>query len=274
VATSKLIVNRTRGTVVCEQATLADGPLLRLRGLMLRRELPQTEGMLLVPAPAIHTAFMRIALDLLFLDADLVVMKCVDELRPWRMAGQRRARAVLELAAGERARRGVEVGDRLAMLDGTTDLIQADADRDAASHPTAAPAAQPQANADGHRAMRVLLITADRRFRHTATLLLARRGCAVTVGESSDDVLELVARDDAEVVVLDAGRSLTAAAWNVATIETLTPRVGVVIVGNEAERSLINLPVLDRWGSFDALFTSVVEAHRNRASRKPLVERA
>jgi DNA-binding NtrC family response regulator len=120
--------------------------------------------------------------------------------------------------------------------------------------------------------MRVLLISADRRFRHTAALLLSRRGCTVTLGEVSDDVGELVVRHDAEVVVLDAGRSLTAAARSVAAIETLTPPVGVVIVANEA-RGIVNLPVLDRWGSFDELFTSVSEAYRDRALHKSLVER-
>lgn len=266
VAVSKLIVNLTRGTVVCEQAVLADGPLLRLRGLMGRRELPPTEGMLLVPAPSVHTAFMRFALDLLFLDADLQVMKVVDELRPWRIAGQRRARSVLELAAGECARRGVEVGDRLAMLDGPMDQAWAD-------DGSTAPAARLNGTADADRAMRVLLITSDRSFRDTAALLLARRGCAVTVGEDTEDVGALVARDDAEVIVLDAGRSLTAAACNVAAIEALAPPVGVVVVANQAEQGIINLPVLDRWGAFDALFTSVEDAHRNRAYRKSLVGR-
>jgi uncharacterized membrane protein (UPF0127 family) len=273
VATSKLIVNRTRGNVVCERATLADGPLLRFRGLMLRRELQSTAGMLLVPSPSVHTCFMRFALDLLFLDADLRVMKAVDQLRPWRIAGKRGARSVLELAAGERARRGVEVGDQLELLDDPFDHSDVDLASSGEGDEPVLSIEPTTGQPDSSGAMRVLLITGDRRFCHTAALLLARRGCTVTIGEESDDVGELVARHDAEVVVLDAGRSLTAAACAVATMETLTPPVGVVIVGNEAQRSIVNLPVLDRWGSFDALFTSVMEAHRNRALRKSLVER-
>jgi uncharacterized membrane protein (UPF0127 family) len=273
VASTKLIVNRTRGTVVCERATIADGPLLRFRGLMLRRGLPSTDGMLLVPSPSVHTAFMRFALDLLFLDADLEVMKAVDQLRPWRVAGKWGARSVLELAAGERARRGVEVGDRLAILDDPFDHAGVDLVGDGVVDEVAVSMDPSAGHADISHVMRVLLISADRRFRHTAALLLSRRGCTVTLGEDADDVGELVARHDAEVVVLDAGRSLTAAACSVAAIETLTPPVGVVIVANEAQRGIVNLPVLDRWGSFDALFTSVTEAHRDRALRKSLVER-
>jgi uncharacterized membrane protein (UPF0127 family) len=43
------------------------------------------------------------------------VMRTVPALRPWRMAGVRRAHAVLELRAGEAAGRGIEVGDRLVI---------------------------------------------------------------------------------------------------------------------------------------------------------------
>ena len=50
---SKLIVNLTRGTVVCEHTTVADRSLGRMRGLMGRRTLPSTSGMLLRPAPAV-----------------------------------------------------------------------------------------------------------------------------------------------------------------------------------------------------------------------------
>lgn len=111
------IVNATRSSTVCEQAVLADRPFARMRGLLGRRELPAGQGLLLTPAPSIHTAFMRFAIDALFLDKDLQVLRIAERLAPWRMAFQRRARSVLELPAGEAARVGVRVGDRLALLD-------------------------------------------------------------------------------------------------------------------------------------------------------------
>lgn len=113
---TKLIVNLTRGECVCV-SELADGPLRRMRGLMGRRGLPAGEGLLISPAPAIHTAFMRFPIDALFLDRNLRVLDIVTELRPWRFASARRARAVLELSSGECARRGVAVGDRLELRD-------------------------------------------------------------------------------------------------------------------------------------------------------------
>jgi uncharacterized protein len=88
-----------------------------MRGLLGRRTLPAGEGMLLRPAPSVHTAFMRFSIDALFLDKDLVVVKVAADLRPWRATSASSARAVLELAAGESAARGVELGDRLALMD-------------------------------------------------------------------------------------------------------------------------------------------------------------
>jgi uncharacterized protein len=273
VADSKLIVNLTRGNVVCDQATVADGPLRRMRGLMGRRELPPRAGMLLRPAPAIHSAFMRFAVDALFLDADLRVLRAVDELRPWRVAAQRGAHAVLELAAGERARRGAQVGDRLALLDGPTEVLAWRMGTASDGDAIPAGSADLRHSPDGRDAMHVLLVAPDRRFRQTASLLLSRRGCVVSVCDSLDQALELATRDGAEVIVLDAGRSLTEAARGVAALQALSPPVGVVVVADEDEPGLLDLPVLDRWGSFDALYAAVGEAHRDRTQRRSLVER-
>jgi uncharacterized membrane protein (UPF0127 family) len=110
-----LIVNTTRGTVVCERAEIADTPWRRTRGLLGRSGLAQGEGMLIDPAPSIHSAFMRFEFDAVFLDRDLKVLKIVEGIRPFRAHAARHARKVLELAAGEARRRGVQVGDVLAL---------------------------------------------------------------------------------------------------------------------------------------------------------------
>lgn len=91
---------------------MADTPLTRLRGL-LGRPLDEGQGLLLRPAAAIHTWFMRRPIDAVFLDRRLMVVGVVPNLRPWRFAARRGARAVLELAAGESARRAIGPGSRL-----------------------------------------------------------------------------------------------------------------------------------------------------------------
>jgi uncharacterized membrane protein (UPF0127 family) len=104
------------GSVACERCTLADDPLTRLKGLLGRRELPAGEGLLLRPTGAVHTLFMRFPIDVVFLDRDLRVVAVANELKPWRAAGRRGAKAVLELAAGEVERRHIRLGDRLAIV--------------------------------------------------------------------------------------------------------------------------------------------------------------
>jgi uncharacterized membrane protein (UPF0127 family) len=109
------IVNETRGTVVCERAELANTWWKRLRGLLGRPGLPAGDGMLIVPAPSIHSAFMRFEFDAIFLDRDMKVVALAERIPPWRARSGRRAKSVLELAAGEIAARGVQLGDQLAV---------------------------------------------------------------------------------------------------------------------------------------------------------------
>lgn len=101
------------GRVVCERCLLADTPWLRLRGLLGRPEPAEGEGILIRPCSSIHMMFMRYAVDAVFLDRELTVVGIVGSLRPWRFAARRGAHQVLELHAGEAARRGLRLGDRL-----------------------------------------------------------------------------------------------------------------------------------------------------------------
>ena len=112
-ASRRASLQRQDGRVVCEQLLVAARPLRRMRGLLGRSSLPAGEGILLRPAGSIHTFFMRFPIDVVFLDAEDVVVGIEPELAPWRTAGRRGAAKVVELAAGECVRRGVTLGDRL-----------------------------------------------------------------------------------------------------------------------------------------------------------------
>ena len=264
-AEAKLIVNITRGGTVCEHAVLARRPLSRLKGLMGRRTLPAGEGLLLRAAPSIHTAFMRFPIDALFLDGDLCVVSIAERLRPWRIASQRRARAVLELTAGESARRGVEVGDKLAVLDPQPPLPARTGGRATPWGDLTSTPYRPNGELAPLQPMRVLVIAHDRRFRTVASLLLERRGCKVTASSNASRVGELVARERTDVVVIDAGPLLTAAR-TVAAAQALRPPVGVVVVADEADAGLGDVPVLAKWGPFENFFEAIEQADLDRRS--------
>lgn len=109
------LLRQVDGAVVCERVSVADSPFTRLKGLLGRSGLEQGEGLLLRPASSVHTCFMRFPIDAVFLDRELVVVGISDGLEPWRAAGRRGAKAVLELSAGEAARRGLSVGEQLTL---------------------------------------------------------------------------------------------------------------------------------------------------------------
>jgi len=111
-----VIRNHSQGTVVCRRADLARGFGSRARGLMLRRDWRGFDGLVLRPCTSIHTCFMRMAIDVCFVDEQWRVLRAVPALRPWRFClGTRGARSVLELPAGALLRTGTKIGDRLSL---------------------------------------------------------------------------------------------------------------------------------------------------------------
>ena len=104
---------RSDGTIACERCTVADRMLSRMKGLLGRKDLPTGEGILIRPAPSIHTFFMRFPIDVVFLSRQGEVLKIAEHVAPWRARSCRHSYAVLELAAGEAGRRGIAVGDRI-----------------------------------------------------------------------------------------------------------------------------------------------------------------
>ncbi len=98
--------------MLCARCRIARTPLSRMRGLLGRSSLPEGEGILLRPAGSIHMFFMRFAIDAVFLDAEMRVLG-VRTVPPWRVAGRRGSKAVLELPAGSAA--DVREGERLSL---------------------------------------------------------------------------------------------------------------------------------------------------------------
>jgi uncharacterized protein len=104
------------GRTICDRCSIADTFVRRLRGLLGRPALAPGEGLLLSPGSSVHTFFMRFPIDAVFLDRGLRVVHVSSDMRPWRLAGCRRSRSVLELQAGEARRRGIRTGDELQVV--------------------------------------------------------------------------------------------------------------------------------------------------------------
>ena len=110
-------VHIAEGTVVCERCEIPESSFGRARGLLGRNGLEPGEGMLIDRAGSVHMFFMRFPIDVVFLDRDRKVVGVRHRLRPWRVAGARRAVAALELPAGAAAAAGIQDGDVLVLED-------------------------------------------------------------------------------------------------------------------------------------------------------------
>lgn len=108
------VMNLTRNTLLGTDVRVANTFGARFKGLMGVRSLPMGEGLHIVPCTSVHTLFMKIAIDVLFLDEKLQVIDISHGLRPWGMSRMYfSARSVLELPSGVAAGSKTEAGDRL-----------------------------------------------------------------------------------------------------------------------------------------------------------------
>jgi uncharacterized membrane protein (UPF0127 family) len=72
--------------------------------------------MIIAPSNAIHTFWMRFAIDVMFVRRNGVVVKVHEDLSPWRVAVAPLGYAAIELPAGALRRCDVRVGDILALV--------------------------------------------------------------------------------------------------------------------------------------------------------------
>ena len=110
------LINTSRGgRIILAAIEKADTFWRRSLGLLFRRGLPAGAGLWIVPCSSIHMFGMCFSLDVLFLDAELRVVKIVRKVRPFGMAlGGPHAHSVVEIATGWLPADAVAVGDQLA----------------------------------------------------------------------------------------------------------------------------------------------------------------
>ena len=104
-----------QGQVLVPVLELAVESATRKKGLLGRDGVGPDEGLLIAPTNAVHTFFMRFAIDIVFVARDGRVVKVSRAVPAWRMAAAWDGYAVVELAAGGADRAGIKPGDRVAV---------------------------------------------------------------------------------------------------------------------------------------------------------------
>ncbi len=248
-----LTLRREDGRIICEQVRLADTYATRTVGLLGRRTLPPGQGVVLRPSFSIHTFFMRFPIDVIFLDGDLVVIKITERLSSFRTASCRGAREVVELAAGECARRGLTVGDRVAWASQTA---------------TTAPdtgVARIVHEADPRG--RVLMASRDARFVKLARFLLDGKGIETVAVVPADRLSATLERgDEIDAVLLDAQDALASTLATANSARALRPEVPIILVAESrmADRSPAGVRIYDKWNEADEFLAAVEEALHER----------
>ncbi len=111
-------INNNRDAIVAERVQAATTLWARSRGLLGRKGLERSEGLLLDPCSGIHTWGMAFTIDAAFLSKEGEVVHLIHRMKPWRMSRYLfKARSVLELPAGTLESTGTRVGDRLVFED-------------------------------------------------------------------------------------------------------------------------------------------------------------
>jgi uncharacterized membrane protein (UPF0127 family) len=109
------LVNARTGATIAESVEVAVSRRARRKGLLGRATMEPASALVLVPCAAIHTLFMRFAIDAVFVDETGRVVRIIAGLVPWRVAVASFAHAVIELPAGTTAGL-VDVGDPLWLV--------------------------------------------------------------------------------------------------------------------------------------------------------------
>ena len=107
------LMNERTKQQVADVVEMADTRQTRRRGLLGRDCLERNAALMLVPCAAVHTAFMRFPIDIVFIDGDGCAVRTASRVQPWRVSIALSARAVIELPAGHLDACEVEIGDRL-----------------------------------------------------------------------------------------------------------------------------------------------------------------
>jgi Uncharacterized ACR, COG1430 len=187
---------------------------------------------------------MRFPIDAVFLDADQVVMKIEHDVRPWRTVSCRGAREVVELAAGECRRRGLEVGDRVAWASRSA----ADARQDRNASPLESVDDEPRA--------RVLVASRDPRFMRLARFLLDGRD--LEVQETTPEQLTQGVLDPTlDLAVLDGADRIADALRTANAARAARPEVPIVIAADTGGRTPNGVRVFDRWNETEELLLDI-----------------
>jgi CheY-like chemotaxis protein len=111
--------------------------------------------------------------------------------------------------------------------------------------------------------IRIALVARDRRFVRVTSFLLSRHGYAVETTHSPPNLIDLLERTRADVVVVDGSDPSNAGTRTAALLATLERPPGLVVVGESSDARPLRAPAaVSKWTSFECLLDAIEREYR------------
>lgn len=108
------LINKSKTITLIEELSIAKSFASRAKGLIGTKTLNTKQGLWFPKCNWIHTFFMSMPIDVIYLDKTMTVKKLEKNLKPWKLAAPVfKADSVVEVSAGFINQTNIEVGDHL-----------------------------------------------------------------------------------------------------------------------------------------------------------------
>lgn len=104
-----------KNELILENVVLADRFFLRLKGLMGKSKIEDSDGLLIRPCNSVHTFFMKFNLDIAFVDENFMVVEVYRDLAPNKLSKiYKKSKFVIEGKAGSLSK--LNKGDEIKIV--------------------------------------------------------------------------------------------------------------------------------------------------------------
>ncbi len=108
------ILNHSKKTQIADTCRIAKNFFPRFMGLMGKKNLSEGSCLIITPCNSIHMFFMKIPLDIIFIDKNSKVLHIIESIKPWRISKIiRNSHSVIELPVGTLSKSKTTIGDQL-----------------------------------------------------------------------------------------------------------------------------------------------------------------
>lgn len=111
------IQNEDKAQLLIEKLEIAESFFARGKGLLGRKLLDTNSALWIKPCNNIHTFFMNFAIDVIFVNKKMEIVKIASDTKPYKIVGPFwKSSSVIETAAGCAQKWNLQVGDQLYVV--------------------------------------------------------------------------------------------------------------------------------------------------------------